>query len=140
MKPAVLLVLFLISSCVYMPAEVEVKREAPPAYYPPVKGEKIRMGRGVFIRTRCGAFFRSVGEGKVIYAGRDVGNFGWVVMVRQTDGFVAVYGKTGKPWVRTGERVKARQVLGRVGKGRKGCGIYFELRNRRGDPVNPVLR
>lgn len=50
MKVIFLTVPFLLFSCVYMPAKVEVKRETPPAYYPPVKGERVKMGRGVF---RC---------------------------------------------------------------------------------------
>ena len=131
----------LVSSCAYMPAKVEVeKKPEVPVYLAPVSGERLKQGRGVFIKTRCDEFFRSVGEGKVVYVGKDVENFGWVLMVRQTDGFVAVYGKVKDPWVRMGERVRTRQVLGRVGKTRRGCGLYFELRNLRGDPVRPVLR
>ncbi len=137
----VALVFLLLVSCTYVPTRVEIKRKPDvPIYYTPVRGEVIKDRRGVFIRSRCGAFFRSVSEGKVIYVGRDLENFGWVIVVEHTDGYISVYGKADRPWVRMGERVKSRQVLGRVGKTRRGCGIYFELRNSRGDPVRPVLR
>jgi murein DD-endopeptidase MepM/ murein hydrolase activator NlpD len=136
-----LLSALLLVSCSYTPVKVEVRKGPQvPVYYAPVKGERLKEGRGLFIRSRCGAFFRSVGDGRVIYVGKDVENFGWVLLIEHTDGFVSVYGKVKRPWVRTGERVKARQVLGKVGRTRRGCGLYFELRNRRGDPIRPVLR
>ncbi len=132
-----LLLAFLLFSCA--PVKVEKKKEIP-VYLAPVSGERLKEGRGLFIRTRCGKFFRAVEGGKVVYVGKDVENFGWVIVVEQWDGFVSVYGKVKKPWVKTGERVKPRQVLGRVGRTRRRCGLYFELRDPVGNPVRPVLR
>ncbi len=83
---------------------------------------------------------RSVEAGRVVYAGKDLESFGWVVIVKQVDGFASVYGKLKKVWVRMGEKLKARQVIGRVGKSSQGCGVYYELRDRVGRPVKPVLR
>ncbi len=111
------------------------KQRAVTYPYPPVKGTIIRKDRGIYIKTRCGAFVRAVEGGRVIYAGKDVNAYGWVVIVEQRDGFISVYGRLGKPWVSKGEQVKVRQVLGRVGKYRTSCGLYYELRDKRGNPV-----
>lgn len=138
MRTFLLLALLLLASCA--PKVVKVEKPTIPTYYKPVKGEILKKKRGVFIRSRCGEFVRAVEAGEVVYAGRDLNNYGWVVIIKQKDGLVSVYGKLGKPWVRAGERVRSRQVIGRVAKGRMGCGLYYELRNSRGEPVEVRMR
>ena len=101
----------------------------------PVEGNVFGEGRGVFIHSSCKDYARAVKSGRVIYAGRDVRNYGWVIILEHRDGSVSVYGRVGRPWVRTGERVKRRQVLGKVGFYRGRCGVYYELRDRHGIPV-----
>ncbi|NPA41975.1 MAG: M23 family metallopeptidase [Aquificae bacterium] len=141
----VLVLIFL--SCAPAPKKVEKKVERQPPkiekprkYLPPVKGTPVPSGRGVFIKAKCGSFVRAVEGGKVAYAGKSINNFGWVVIVEQRDGLVAVYGRLGELWVRTGERVRARQVLGRVGRYKNTCGVYYEVRDRRGRPLKTPLR
>jgi len=138
--PALLLsatVALLIFSCA---PKREVAAPKVPVYRVPVKGKLIVSGRGFFIRTECGSYIRTVAPGKVVYSGRDIGSYGWVVIVRQEDGYTSVYGGLARSWVRSGERVKIRQVIGEAGKMRGNCGVYYELRNALGDPVAPVLR
>ncbi|GEM_PF-2336605 len=131
----------LVGGCAYQQAKVVTEKPLQkPVYYAPVKGNLKEDERGFYIQTRCGEFFRSVEEGKVAYSGKDVNNYGWVIIVEQMDGYVAVYGKVGKPWVNQGEKVRARQVLGKVGKSKGNCGIHFELRDSSGKPVKPLLR
>lgn len=138
MRFLLLVAVLIVSSCVQkVEKPPEVRR---PVYYPPVKGSVEKMGRGIFVKAGCGKYVRAVEEGRVVYAGRDVENYGWVVIIEQRDGLVSVYGKMERPWVKIGERVKVRQVIGKVGRGREGCGIYYELRNGRGDPVKPVMK
>ncbi len=137
---AVLIAVAFLVSCAQRPAKVQKVKIKKPVYYIPVKGEIKSAGRGFFIKTKCGNFVRAVESGKVVYSGRDIESYGWVVIVEQEDGFASVYGKLGRPWVRTGERVKRRQVIGKAGKSREGCGMYYELRNSLGEPVIPVLR
>lgn len=137
MRLFILLALLLLASCAPKMVKVEVPT---PVYYKPVIGEVVKERRGVFIRSRCGEFVRAVEAGDVIYAGKDLENYGWIVIIRQEDGFVSVYGKLDKPWVRMGERVKSRQVIGRVARGRNGCGLFYELRDSRGEPVEVRMR
>lgn len=102
----------------------------------PVRGRAVRTERGYHITTACGEFFRSVGEGKVLYAGDDIKGYGWVVMVRGEEDLVFVYGKAERLMVKAGERVVKGQVLGKVGSQPEGCGLLFEVRDPEGRPVN----
>lgn len=157
MKPLIALSLIFLSGCGIVHIEIrdktpkrEVQRpqrrvEAPQRTYQPpaealkvplpVKGKVTPTDRGYYINTACGEYFRSVGEGKVLYAGNDIKNYGWVVMVESDERFVYVYAKAGSILVKRGERVKKSQPLGRVGEDREGCGLLFEVRDQEGRPV-----
>jgi murein DD-endopeptidase MepM/ murein hydrolase activator NlpD len=102
----------------------------------PVKGVPIRSHRGYFIKSSCDEFFRAIERGKVLYAGDDLKGYGWVVMVEQEDGYITVYTRAEKIFVKKGESVKKGQVLGKVGKQGQDCGIGFELRLKDGSPTN----
>lgn len=136
MRLVLLMLLSLTLSCVQ---KVEKPRELK-TYYPPVDGKVQRVERGLLIRTECGKYVRAVEGGKVLYSGKDVGGYGWVVVVEQEDQLLSVYGGMDSSWVKTGERVKVRQVVGKVGKNREGCGLYYELRSREGNPLEPAIR
>ncbi len=140
MRVLLFALILLLASCAHRPVKVEKRNAVIPVYYTPLKGSMRKTERGVFIRGRCSDFVRAVESGKVVYSGRDINSYGWVVIVEQEDGFVSVYGKLSKPWVRRGERVRRRQVIGKVGRLKNACGVYYELRNSYGEPVLPVLR
>ncbi len=102
----------------------------------PVRGKIARTERGYFITTSCDEFFRSVSNGRVLYAGNDIRNMGWVVMVDSEDGYIYVYARASGSLVKRGETVKRGQPLGRVGNSGDSCGILFEVRDQEGRPVN----
>ncbi len=102
----------------------------------PVRGKIARTERGYFITTSCNEFFRSVSNGRVLYAGDDIRNMGWVVMVDSEDGYIYVYARAGGSLVKRGETVRRGQPLGRVGNSGDSCGILFEVRDQEGRPVN----
>ena len=110
-----------------------------PTYLTPLKGKPVKEGRGYFIRSSCNKFFRAVEAGKAIYVGKDLKAYGWTVIVKQRDGYLGVYTRTGELFVKEGEKIRRRQLLGKVGKRKGICGIYFELRDRRGKPIRVVL-
>jgi hypothetical protein len=154
----VFLLITSISSCV----QIEIRDRRPPVYRKqetppeppkrepevkpptaevpkvpmPVKGFPIRSHRGYFIKSSCDEFFRAVERGKVLYAGDDLKGYGWVVIVEQEDGYITVYTKAERVFVKKGESVKKGQVLGKVGKQGQDCGIGFELRLKDGSPIN----
>ena len=102
----------------------------------PVRGKIARTERGYFITTSCDEFLRSVSNGRVLYAGNDIRNMGWVVMVDSEDGYIYVYARAGGSLVKKGETVRRGQPLGRVGNSGDSCGILFEVRDQEGRPVN----
>jgi hypothetical protein len=102
----------------------------------PVKGIPIRSHRGYFIKSACGEFFRAVERGKVLYTGNDLKFYDWVVMVEQEDGYITVYTRAERVFVKKGEIVKKGQVLGKVGKQGQDCGIGLELRLKDGSSTN----
>ena len=139
MKILVLLVMAFLFACAQKEKEVKPLQKKP-LYYMPVKGKLKIHGSGFYIKSKCGEFVRAVEEGKVIYAGKDIGSYGWVVIVEQKDGYVSVYGKVQRPWVKAGELVKKRQIIGKVGRVKKWCGVYYEVRNKFGESIEPMLR
>jgi hypothetical protein len=133
----VFLLITFINSCV----QIEIRDRRPPTVEVPkvpmpVKGTPIRTQRGYFIKSSCDEFFRAVKRGKVLYAGDDLKGYGWVVMVEQEDGYITVYTRAERVFVKKGESVKRGQVLGKVGKQGQDCGIGFELRLKDGSPIN----
>ncbi len=165
MKPIVFLLLTFLSACSIVQVEIrdkspqrEVKKtQTPQERKPttqqreeptrkpqgetlrvamPVRGKIARTERGYFITTSCNEFFRSVSNGRVLYAGDDIRNMGWVVMVDSEDGYIYVYARVGGLLVKRGETVRRGQPLGRVGNSGDSCGILFEVRDQEGRPVN----
>ncbi len=157
MKLLIALCLISLSGCGIVHIEIRDKTpkreaerpqrgaEAPPKSHhltqetlkilPPVKGRATPTDRGYYINTACGEYFRSVSEGRVLYADNDIKNYGWVVMVESNGSLVYVYAKAGSLLVKKGEVVKRSQPLGRVGEGKEGCGLLFEVRDQEGRPV-----
>ncbi len=161
MKPIALLLLISLSGCGLIHIEIRdrkpqekrvetpkaqvrtaptEKKEAPRGEVlkvsMPVKGKITRSERGYFIGTSCDEFFRSVSDGRVLYAGDDIRNMGWVVMVEAEDGYVYVYAKAGSSFVKKREAVRKGQPLGKVGNSGDGCGVLFEVRDKEGKPVS----
>lgn len=50
---------------------------------------------------------------KVLYAGDDLKGYGWVVMVEQEDGYITVYTRAERVFVKKGESVKRVKCLER---------------------------
>ncbi len=116
----------------------EVKKEERPTILKvqsPVRGRATPTEKGYYISTSCDEFFRSVSDGRVLYAGNDIKNYGWVLMIERADGLVYVYGRADSLLVRRGEGIKKGQPLGKVGKSSDGCGLIFEVRDQEGRPV-----
>ncbi len=116
----------------------EVKKEERPTILKvqsPVRGRATPTEKGYYISTSCDEFFRSVSDGRVLYAGNDIKNYGWVLMIESADGLVYVYGRADSLLVRRGEGIKKGQPLGKVGKSSDGCGLIFEVRDQEGRPV-----
>lgn len=93
---------------------------------------------GVEIAAAEGASFGAAAEGEVVYAGTDLGSYGTLVLVRHSDGYVTAYGYARRALVREGQRVRAGQALGEVGRvGSAPPRLLFQVRRGR-DAIDPL--
>jgi len=81
---------------------------------------------------------RAVGDGVVTSAGWD-GGFGLSIQVRHARGYETMYNHLSRLDVRRGERVRQRQIIGRVGSTGLATGPHLDYRVRKaGVFVNPL--
>lgn len=76
--------------------------------------------------------------GRVIYAGRKFSGYGRVVLIEYNKEWASLYAHLNSFNVKTGQRVKAGQVIGKMGSSGKSTGVHlhFELLRFK-QPVNP---
>lgn len=81
---------------------------------------------------------RAVGDGRIVSTGWD-GAYGQKLVVRHDDGTVSWYAHLSS-YVQTSGRVRAGEVIARVGSTGNSTGshLHFEIRPGNGDPVEPV--
>jgi murein DD-endopeptidase MepM/ murein hydrolase activator NlpD len=81
---------------------------------------------------------RAVADGVVTQAGWN-GGYGLSIMLRHARGYETMYNHLSKVDVRRGERVRQRQVIGRVGSTGLSTGPHLDYRVRKGGVfVNPL--
>ncbi|MCL1595540.1 MAG: peptidoglycan DD-metalloendopeptidase family protein [Actinomycetia bacterium] len=102
----------------------------------PITG-KVRMHNGVDMHGGFGQPILAAEDGKVILAGVK-GGYGNAVMIDHGGGMVTLYAHQQKLGVRSGQWVKAGQVIGWVGSSGQSTGphLHFEVRIN-GDPRDP---
>lgn len=93
--------------------------------------------QGLLIGAAEGTPVRAVADGEVLFAAW-MPYYGLVGIVDHGGGVLSLYGHNQTLLRRPGERVRAGDVLGRVGVsgGRRKPGLYFEIRND-GTPTDP---
>ncbi|MGB7289124.1 MAG: peptidoglycan DD-metalloendopeptidase family protein [Candidatus Macondimonas sp.] len=93
--------------------------------------------QGLLIGAPEGAQVHAVADGEVLFTAW-MPHYGLVGIVDHGGGFLSLYGHNQTLFRRPGERVRAGEVLGRVGTsgGRATPALYFEIRHG-GNPVNP---
>jgi len=106
----------------------------------PVDGKVIRDKRGVTIYTDCGKPVKAISQGTVIYSGDDISAYGNMVILDHGN-YATVYAYNEKNTVKVGQKVKKGEVVGYVGiKPDEGkCALHFELRDKRGNLLNPLM-
>ncbi|MCF6524636.1 M23 family metallopeptidase [Streptomyces sp. JJ36] len=96
---------------------------------------------GIDLAVPVGTPVRSVGSGKVVFAGRS-GSYGKAVTVRMDDGKYTLFAHLSKIHVDKGDHVRAGTLLGKSGNTGRTTGphLHFEVRAKRGygSDINPV--
>ena len=93
---------------------------------------------GIEIAAPIGGFIRAAASGRVAYAGNEVRDMGYVVVITHADGYITAYGRLAALSVAKGYNVQKGQIIGSmgtVGGGRPT--LHFEIR-RSGAALDPV--
>lgn len=94
--------------------------------------------RGIYIRADKGEMAKAVYAGKVVYADWFKG-YGKVIIVNHGSGYHSVYANLSEIFFRSGDTVRKREAIGRVGESGTidAPALYFEFRYK-GRPLNPL--
>lgn len=94
--------------------------------------------RGVFIRTAPSQEVRAIASGRVVFADWLRG-FGNLLIVDHGNGYMSLYGNNESLFKRTGEDIRAGDVIASTGNsgGNPETGLYFEIRYQ-SRPFNPL--
>jgi murein DD-endopeptidase MepM/ murein hydrolase activator NlpD len=100
-------------------------------------GEGPEMHRGLDIAARYGQAVAAGGPGEVVFAGRD-GGYGGLVVIDHGGRLHTLYGHLSALYVREGQLVRRGQPIGAVGASGRATGahLHYEVRMN-GAPVDP---
>ena len=98
---------------------------------------KYRPHLGIDFGAKMGTPIYTIASGKVIYAGWMRG-YGRVTKIDHGAGLVSLYAHQSKLLVHLGQKVKARQVIGRIGSTGRSTGPHLHLGvYKHGKPIDP---
>ena len=109
----------------------------------PVRGDVIghfgQKNAGINIAVPEGTPVRAADAGEVIYAANGLADYGQLVLVRHSNGFVTAYAHNKSLLVKRGDRVRQGQVVAKSGKSGAVSSpqVHFEIREGK-TPVNPM--
>ena len=92
---------------------------------------------GVLIKADFGTPIKVVSHGRVAFSDWLQG-FGFITIIDHGDGYMTLYGNSETLLKKTGEWVRAGEIIATAGDsgGQPQSGVYFEIRSR-GKPINP---
>ncbi len=102
----------------------------------------VRHGRrhdGLDIRSPQGTAIHAAAEGEVVYAQRMRG-YGNLILIKHPDNLFTIYAHNQSNLAKKGSKVKAGEVIAKVGRTGKATGphLHFEVRDGR-QPRNPLF-
>jgi len=94
--------------------------------------------KGIDIAGKKGEEIHAAAGGVVAYAGSGLSGYGNLIIIKHDNQFLTAYGNNARNLVREGQRIKAGQVIAKMGVvDRRFWGVHFEIR-KSGLPVNPL--
>ncbi|MEC4772999.1 peptidoglycan DD-metalloendopeptidase family protein [Burkholderia cenocepacia] len=103
-----------------------------------VDGFKPGQNRGIQIAGRPGDPVRAAADGRVMYAGTGLNNYGSLIIVQHNADFLTAYAHNRKLLVKTGDIVHQGDAIAEMGDlDNSRVALLFEVR-RDGKPVNPM--
>ncbi len=121
------------------------KKQPPPkpkvnSVYP-VEAKPVYVGDKVYFYTNCGNFVQAVEPGQIIYAGKTLKAYNYIVLIKTTQDIVDVYTYLGRIFVAKGDYVKKGAIIGEVGVDPldNTCKLMYQTRDKDGNIINPVF-
>ncbi|WP_206995601.1 peptidoglycan DD-metalloendopeptidase family protein [Trinickia mobilis] len=94
--------------------------------------------KGIVIAGAPGEAVTAAADGRVVYVGTAIKEYGALIVIKHNDNLVSAYGHAGKLLVNEGDAVRAGQQIAEMATDANGRGtIEFEIR-RDGTPVDPL--
>jgi lipoprotein NlpD len=109
-----------------------------PAQGDVVEGFQAGATRGIEIAGKPGDPVRAAADGKVMYAGTGLNEYGSLIIVQHNRDFLTAYSHNRKLLVKTGDIVRQGQQIAEMGdENNSRVSVLFELR-RDGKPIDPM--
>jgi lipoprotein NlpD len=109
-----------------------------PAQGPVVGGFQAGETRGIEIAGKAGDPVRAAADGKVMYAGTGLNEYGSLIIVQHNKDFLTAYSHNRRLLVKTGDTVRQGQQIAEMGnEDNDRVAVLFEVR-RDGKPVDPM--
>lgn len=126
----------LVASCTIPRWPVEAPVSSP--FGLRLVGLRPQVHRGVDLSVPTGTPIAAMTHGRVLHAG-PLGGYGITVILQHRRGWSTLYAHLSETRVRTGDRVRARQIIGLSGQtgAARGAHLHFETRHR-GRAQDPV--
>ncbi|HDR9535205.1 TPA: peptidoglycan DD-metalloendopeptidase family protein, partial [Burkholderia stabilis] len=103
-----------------------------------VDGFRPGQNRGIQIAGRPGDPVRAAADGRVMYAGTGLNDYGSLIIVQHNADFLTAYAHNRKLLVKTGDIVRQGDAIAEMGDlDNSRVALLFEVR-RDGKPVNPM--
>ncbi len=95
------------------------------------------QSKGVDIANSAGTPIKAAAAGQVVYSGSGLPGYGYLIIIKHNDTYLSAYAHNSSVLVKEGQRVKAGQVIAKMGNtGADRVMLHFEVR-RRGQPIDP---
>ena len=103
-----------------------------------VEGFQAGETRGIEIGGKPGDPVRAAADGKVMYAGTGLNEYGSLIIVQHNKDFLTAYSHNRKLLVKTGDIVRQGQEIAEMGdEDNSRVSVLFELRHD-GKPIDPM--
>ena len=103
--------------------------------------QDLRILDGIEIEALAGTPFKAAASGRVVYVGNQLPGYGWLVLIRHSDGIMSAYAYAQSVSVRENQNVARGDVIGLVGMTGRALTprLHFQIRQNT-KPVDPVPR
>lgn len=95
------------------------------------------QNKGINIVNSAGTPIKAAAGGQVVYSGSGLPGYGYLIIIKHNENYLSAYAHNSAVLVKEGQKVKAGQVIARMGNtGADRVMLHFEIRFH-GQPIDP---